>query len=102
MMIAVAVAAALVACALEIARYRRMQADVVVIDDRRDPDGSGSFTLLHHYTRTYYVGPIPIGPYPTVVLISVVAGSALLIGAWYRRPGRRPSGVGEHDRGHEA
>ncbi len=75
--------------ALDVLKEQRSRNRVEVINEKTSADGSRSFTLI--YTRrTYYLGPVPIGPCPIAVLSGLAILTSIMVwGLCQRAENRR-------------
>jgi uncharacterized integral membrane protein len=76
-LILIALVSAVLACAFEIIRYEQWRHQVRAIGTL-GVNRSNEVALLWDHRATYYLGPIPIGPYPTVVFFGLVLGGVIV------------------------
>ena len=91
LMFVVWLSALLLAGVIDVVRELEERNRVEVLDQHIDADGSVTSQLIFNKRISYYVGPIPLGPWPVAVFSGVAFAVSVVIWGLARR-GRRRSG----------
>ena len=91
LMFVVWLSALLVLGAVDVLSVQRIRNRVEVINEQINADGSSSATLLYNHRTHYFVGPIPIGPYPIAVVSGMAFAASIVVWTrcrWVKRRNR--------------
>src|SRR5262245_14923379 len=78
LMIVVGLSAIAMVGVADVLSYYRIRNHFEVVSERQHSDGSLSMTLLSTES-TYFLGAIPLGPCPGVVLTAVICGVSVVV-----------------------
>lgn len=81
--------ALLLAGTIDVVQEYRNRHTAVVLNERVDANGSRSATILYSYSRSYYLGSVPIGPCPTALFSGIAFVGSLVGWVRYRRGKKR-------------